>query len=304
MRQIDKSVINKYLMFLKLEKGVAQNTFEAYIRDLKALQTYITYNNLDFRTIKLADLQKFLIEFADMGISERSRARTLSGIKQFFKFCLFDKLITSNPAELLEQPKLPKYLPDVLSVEEINKMLAAIDLSKWEGHRNVAILETLYGSGVRVSELVNIKLSEMYFDEKYMKITGKGNKQRLVPISGHTIKAIGFWLTNRNSMLIKPKHEDFLFLNRRGAQLTRAMIFEVVKSTAKLAGIDKNISPHTFRHSFATHLFEGGANLRAIQQLLGHASITTTEIYTHIGINFLKEEILKYHPRNLPINVQ
>jgi integrase/recombinase XerD len=224
----------------------------------------------------------------------------VSGIKQFFKFCLLDKLLESNPAELLEQPKLPKYLPDVLSIEEIDRMIAAVDLSKREGHRNAAMLETLYGSGVRVSELVNIKLSEVYFDEKYVKITGKGNKQRLVPLSEHTIKATGFWLKDRNLMQIKPKQEDFLFLNRRGSQLTRAMIFEIVKSTAKLAGIDKTISPHTFRHSFATHLLEGGANLRAIQQLLGHSSITTTEIYTHIGIKFLKEEILKCHPRNLP----
>lgn len=285
-------------MFLQLEKGVANNTVDAYMRDFTALKNYLEYKNIDYKNVTLDNLHFFLVEIANLGISERSRARIISGIKSFFKFCTLDRLVKSNPAELLELPKLPQYLPDVLSLEEIEKMIATIDLSKWEGHRNAAIIETLYGSGVRVSELVNIKLSGIHFDEQYMKITGKGNKQRLVPLSEHTIKAIGFWLKDRNLMTIKHGQEDFLFLNRRGSQLTRAMIFEITKQTAKTAAINKKISPHTFRHSFATHLFEGGANLRAIQQLLGHSSIITTEIYTHIGIQFIKEEILNYHPRN------
>lgn len=285
-------------MFLQLEKGAADNTVEAYTHDFVALQNYLEDKSIDYKNVTLDNLLSFLIEIADLGISERSRARIISGIKSFFKFCVLDRLIENNPAELLELPTLPQYLPNVLSLEEIEKMIAMIDLSKWEGHRNVAIIETLYGSGVRVSELINIKLSGIHFDERYMKITGKGNKQRLVPLSEHTIKAISFWLKDRNLMTVKHGHEDFLFLNRRGSQLTRAMIFEVIKRAAKNAAIDKKISPHTFRHSFATHLFEGGANLRAIQQLLGHSSITTTEIYTHTGIQFIKEAILSYHPRN------
>jgi integrase/recombinase XerD len=293
-----KSIKDKYSIYLNLEKGLSENTLEAYLHDLDILQNFIVEQNIDYKEITLENLQNLLKEIAELGINERSRARMISGWKIFFKFCVIEKLLQNDPSELLEMPKLPLYLPEVLSVEEIEKMLAAIDLSLKEGHRNVAIIETLYGSGLRVSELINIRLSNIYFEEKFMKVIGKGDKQRLVPLSDNTIKAISLWLRERNLMKIKPKQEDFLFLNRRGAQLTREMIFIIIKNAAKDAEITKKISPHTLRHSFATHLLEGGANLRAIQQLLGHSSITTTEIYTHINIDFLREEIIFHHPRN------
>jgi integrase/recombinase XerD len=294
-----KSIKERYLVYLKLEKALSENTVEAYLRDLSILESYIDEQKLDFKNIALANLQDLLKKVADNGeINERSRARMISSWKSFFKFCVLDGLLQANPSELLESPKLPLHLPAVLSVKEIENMLASIDLSQKEGHRNAAIIETLYGSGVRVSELVNIRLSNIYFEKKYMKIIGKGNRQRLVPLSDNTLKAIHFWLQNRNLIKIKPKHEDFLFINRRGSQLTRAMIFEIIKNAAKNAEITKQIGPHTLRHSFATHMLEGGANLRAIQEMLGHSSITTTEIYTHINIDFLQAEIILHHPRN------
>ena len=300
--KIPNSVTQRYFVFLKLEKSLLDNTFEAYKRDLKVLENFLAKNGINYKDVKLENLQSFAAEIAKFCKKEvccaRSQARIISGIKSFYKFCVVEKLLDSSPAELLEQPKIPLNLPEVLSVEEIEKIIAAIDLSQPTGHRNVAIIETLYGSGLRVSELVSIKLSDIFFDEKYMKITGKGSKQRLVPLSDKTIEQIQFWIQNRNSIPIKPKNEDFLFLNRRGTQLTREMVFIIIKKLAKDAGISKKISPHTFRHSFATHMLEGGANLRAIQQLLGHSSIITTEIYTHLSMDFLREEMIYYHPRN------
>jgi len=300
--KIPNSVTQRYFVFLKLEKSLLENTFKAYKQDLKVLEDFLVENKIDYKGVTLENLQKLAAEIANFCKKEiccaRSQARIISGIKSFYKFCVIEKLLENSPAELLEQPKLPLYLPEVLSVEEIEKLIATIDLSQPMGHRNVAIIETLYGSGLRVSELVSIKLSDIYFDEKYMKITGKGSKQRLVPLSDKTIEQINFWLKERNLMQIKPKHEDFLFINRHGAQISRVMVFYIIKNLAKNAGINKKISPHTFRHSFATHLLEGGANLRAIQQLLGHSSIITTEIYTHLSMDFLREEIINHHPRN------
>ena len=300
--KIPNSVTQRYDIFLKLEKSLLENTFEAYKHDLEILDKFLTDNKIDYKEVTLENLQKLVADIAKYcdgyQICARSQARVISGIKAFYKFCVAEKLLDNNPAELLEQPKLPLYLPEVLSVEEIEKIIAAIDLSQPTGHRNLAIIETLYGSGLRVSELVSVRLSNIYFDEKYMIIIGKGNKQRLVPLSDKTIEQIEFWLKDRNSIKIKPKHEDFLFLNRRGTQITRSMIFRIIQQLAKDAGVSKKISPHTFRHSFATHLLEGGANLRAIQQLLGHSSIITTEIYTHLSMDFLREEIISFHPRN------
>jgi len=294
--KIPNSVIQRYHAFLQLEKSLSDNTLDAYKHDLKILEEYLVNNEIDYNKITLEDLQK--LTAAIDSVCKRSVARIISGIKAFYKFCVIDKLLESSPADLLEQPKIPRYLPEVLSVEEIEDMIAAIDLSSSMGHRNVAIIETLYGSGLRVSELVNMQLSNINFDEKYMKITGKGSKQRFVPLSDNTIKQIKYWLYDRNLMHIQPKHEDFLFLNYGGTQLSREMVFKIIKQLAEDAGVRKKISPHTLRHSFATHLLEGGANLRAIQQLLGHSSIITTEIYAHLSMNFLREEIIYYHPRN------
>ncbi|MDR0830630.1 MAG: site-specific tyrosine recombinase XerD [Prevotellaceae bacterium] len=293
-----KSVINKYKIYLKLEKSLTKNSVEAYLCDLQHLNKYLTDKEIKYKKIRLKHLQDFVKTLSEIGVNERSQARVISALKTFFKFCVTEKVLDIDPSELLEMPKLPLYLPEILSIEEIDKMISSIDLSKKEGHRNAAIIETLYGSGLRVSELVSIRLSNIYFNEKYMKIIGKGNKQRLVPLSDNNIKAITFWLEDRNLLQIKPKNENFLFLNRRGAKLTREMVFIIIKNAAENALITKTISPHTLRHSFATHLLEGGANLRAIQALLGHSSITTTEIYTHINVDFLREEIINHHPRN------
>lgn len=293
-----KLLVKHYKSFLRLEKSLSPNTVEAYMRDLDLLFAYFNEANIDFIEAKPSDFQKFIIEIASMGIQARSQARIISGIRSFYKFLLYDNQLEVNPTELLEMPKLPKYLPEVLSVEEIDRMESCIDLSDPQGQRNLAIIETLYGSGLRVSELINLKLSNIYFKEEYMLVEGKGNKQRLVPLSEESLNEINYWLMDRNLLKIQPGQGDYLFLNRNGRQLTRAMIFTIIKQLSKSAGIQKNVSPHTLRHSFATHLLEGGANLRAIQQLLGHESILTTEIYTHIDVNFLRKEILECHPRN------
>lgn len=235
----------------------------------------------------------------DLGLSARSQARIISGVKQFFVFLLIEDIIQDDPSELLEMPKIGRKLPEVLTVEEIDALQNAIDLSKAEGHRNKAILETLYSCGLRVSELVNLKYSDLYLDEGFIRVIGKGNKERLVPVSNSVAKEIQLYeKSTRNHLNIKPGNEHFVFLNRRGAQLTRVMIFTIIKELADIAQIKKNISPHTFRHSFATHLIEGGANLRAIQEMLGHESITTTEIYTHLDQRFLRDAIINFHPRN------
>lgn len=249
--------------------------------------------------ISLNDLQEMIAWISDLGISARSQARIISGIKSFFYFLVLEDIIKNDPSELLEQPKIGKKLPEVLSIEEIDQLKNAIDMSKFEGHRNRAIIETLYSCGLRVSELINLKISQLYFDEGFVRVIGKGNKERLVPISDSVKKEITIYMDLvRVHQDIKVGHEDFVFLNRRGAQLTRVMIFTIIKNLATEIGLTKNISPHTFRHSFATHLVEGGANLRAIQEMLGHESISTTEIYTHLSDDLLKEAIASFHPRN------
>ncbi|MDR1652067.1 MAG: site-specific tyrosine recombinase XerD [Prevotellaceae bacterium] len=293
----------EYIIFLKFEKGLSDNTIAAYERDRAKLVSYLRDCGITPEAATSEILHDFVIEINNLGVSERTQARILSGIKAYYNFFLYKNIIENDPTELLEFPKIGLRLPEVLTVGEIDSMIAAIDLSKPEGHRNRAIIETMYGSGLRVSELVNLQLSNIYAKQRYMLVLGKGSKQRLVPLSPAATEQIKMWLTDRNALKIRKEHVDILFLNRRGGQLTRAMIFEIVKTLAAKAGITKKVSPHTFRHSFATHLLENGANLRAIQQLLGHESITTTELYTHIDINFLRKTILNFHPLNRKRNV-
>jgi integrase/recombinase XerD len=292
--------IKDFVSFLKIEKGLAENSIFAYQNDVNKLKDFATANNIDPKSASYDDLKQFIAQLYDLGLSARSQARIISGIKQFFIYLLVEDIIKDDPSELLELPKLGRKLPEVLSIEEIDSLIGAIDLSKDEGHRNKAILETLYSCGLRVSELINLKFSDLYFDEGFIRVLGKGNKERLVPVSPTVEKEIGIYTKNvRNYMKIQPGNENIVFLNRRGAQLTRVMIFTIIKNLAETAGIKKNISPHTFRHSFATHLLEGGANLRAIQEMLGHESITTTEIYTHLDQRFLRDAIINFHPRNI-----
>jgi len=292
------SLNDEYHLYLKLEKALSDNSIEAYERDLLKLETYLADLHLKAEHASNEILRDFIIEIASLGIHPRSQARVLSSIRSFYHFLIYKNKRDDDPTELLESPKTGLRLPEVLSVKEIDRIIEAIDLSKAEGQRNKAIIETLYGSGLRVSELINIELSKIYFAEGYMLVEGKGSKQRLVPLSPQSIRQIELWKVDRNLMKVKKGSEDVLFLNRRGAKLTRAMIFTIVKELAAMAGIRKNVSPHTFRHSFATHLLENGANLRAIQQLLGHESITTTELYTHIDVHFLRDTILEFHPLN------
>ncbi len=295
-------LLREYYLFLKMEKSLSDNTVSAYKRDFKKLLLYLNEAHINPLEAKLKHLRDFLVEINEMGISARSQARLISSIKSFYNFLIYKNKIESNPTELLESPKIGLRLPEVLSVEEIDRIIGALDMSKLESTRNRAIIEVLYGSGVRVSELIGIQLSKIYIEEKYMLIDGKGNKQRLVPLSDESIKQINYWLQDRNQLKIKKGNEDYLFLNRRGGQLTRAMIFKIVKKLSELVGIKKRVSPHIFRHSFATHLLENGANLRAIQQLLGHESITTTELYTHVDIQHLRYTIEHYHPMNMQKN--
>ena len=288
----------KYHTYLKLEKGLSDNSVAAYQQDLQRLQDYMDKHGIDIVRASFDDLQAFIFETFKEIPSVRTQARLIAGIHSFYRFLLYHHYIEQDPSELLETPKKELHLPEVLSLEEIDLMIAQIDMSKSESHRNRAIIEILYGSGLRVSELVNLRLSNMYIQEGYMRIVGKGNKQRLVPLSPVAIQWFSYWLEDRNNLDIKPEAIDIAFLNRRGKQLTRAMIFTIIKSLAREAGIHKTISPHTLRHSFATHLLQNGADLRIIQQLLGHESISTTEIYTHVDIHDLREAILKYHPEN------
>ncbi len=296
---MDEAVIKRYHAHLVLEKSLSPNTVEAYERDVKCFLNYLDEAHLDYRMVKTSHLTDFMVALCELGLQARSQARVVSGIKSFYRFLIYENSIETDPTDLLDVPQIGFHLPEVLTVEEIDRIVHAIDLSKPEGQRNRAIIETLYGSGLRVSELVTLRISDIYFEQKYMKVEGKGSKQRLVPISDEAIKQIRYWFLDRNLLPIKHGEEDYLFLNRRGAHLTRVMIFTIVKRLAVEAGITKKISPHTFRHSFATHLLENGANLRAIQQLLGHESILTTEIYTHIDIKMLRQEIIGKHPRNL-----
>ena len=291
-------IIKKYHTYLLLEKSLSKNTIAAYIRDLEKLLNYLSENGIDYKNVTLENLTSFIFQLSDSDFSPRSQARLISGLRCFYAFLLLENEIQADPTELLESPKLGLYLPNVLSVAEIDSIISVIDLSHPQGQRNKAILETLYSCGLRVSELVDLRLSNIYFDEEFVKVTGKGSKQRLVPISKTAIKEIKNWLIDRHSINVKKGHEDFVFVNRYGRKLTRAMIFHLIKEYAELAKITKNISPHTFRHSFATHLLEGGANLRVIQEMLGHESILTTEIYTHIDVHFLRDTILEFHPRN------
>ena len=291
-------IIRKYQQYLKLEKSLSPNTLEAYLTDLDKLLSFLTLEGIDILDVCLADLQRFAAGLHDIGIHPRSQARILSGIKSFFRFLIMADYLEADPSELLESPNIGLKLPEVLTVEEIDRIIATVDRSKAEGQRNRAILETLYSCGLRVSELVNLKLSDLYFDEGFIKVEGKGNKQRLIP--PRAINEIKLYFTDRNQIEVKSGHEDFVFISlRRGKRLSRIMIFHMIKELAQQASITKNISPHTFRHSFATHLLEGGANLRAIQCMLGHESIATTEIYTHIDRNMLRSEIIEHHPRNI-----
>lgn len=293
------SLLDEYHFYLKMEKSLSANTIDGYERDLRKLESYLGDAHIPLQEAKEEHLRDFIVEIAEIGINERSQARLISSIKSFYKFLIYKEKIEIDPTELLESPKIGLRLPEVLSLEEIDKIIASIDNSKPDGHRNRAIIEVLYGSGLRVSELINLKISNIYFDEGYMLVEGKGNKQRLVPISDESEKQIKLWNSQRNTMKIAKGNEDFLFVNlRQGSKITRMAIFNIVKSLAEMAGITRNVSPHTFRHSFATHLLENGANLRAIQQLLGHESITTTELYTHIDVQYLRKTILEFHPMN------
>lgn len=292
-------ITRKYQQYLRLEKSLSANTFDAYMMDLQKLLHFLHGENIELFHVTLDDLQHFAAGLHDIGIHPRSQARILSGIKSFFHFLVIADYLEADPSELLEGPKIGFKLPEVLTVEEIDRIISAIDVSTNEGHRNRAILETLYSCGLRVSELCNLKLSDLYFEEGFIKVEGKGSKQRLVPISPRAIKEIKNWFSNRNQWRIKKEYEDYVFLARWGKGISRIMVFHMIKELAREAGITKNISPHTFRHSFATHLLEGGANLRAIQCMLGHESIATTEIYTHIDRNMLRSEIIEHHPRNI-----
>jgi integrase/recombinase XerD len=288
----------EYHTYLKLERGLSDNSVTAYELDFKRMKTYMDAHNIDVVHATYDDLQAFVFETFQQISNAKTQARLMSSIHAFYRFLLYHRYIEQDPSELLEMPRIEKHLPEVLSVEEIDAMIAQIDMSKREGHRNRAIIEMLYGSGLRVSELTELRLSNIYRQEGYMRIIGKGNKQRLVPISPVADQQFAYWLEDRRQLDIKPEAMDIAFLNHYGRQLTRAMIFTIVKQLAQAAGIRKTISPHTLRHSFATHLLQNGADLRIIQQLLGHESIVTTEIYTHVNIQDLREAILKYHPEN------
>lgn len=291
--------IKDFVSYMKIEKGLAENSIFAYQKDVEKLFQYATSIQKNAESISYDDLKNFIATLYDLGLSARSQARIISGVKQFYGFLLLENVIQDDPSELLEQPKIGLKLPEVLTIEEIDALIAAVDLTKTEGHRNRAILETLYSCGMRVSELINLRFSDLYFDEGFVRVIGKGNKERLVPVSPQVQKEIQIYNDHiRRHQEIKKGNENIVFLNRRGAQLTRVMIFTIIKQLAEAIDLKKNISPHTFRHSFATHLIEGGANLRAIQEMLGHESITTTEIYTHLDQRFLRDAILSYHPRN------
>ena len=295
------SYIKGFESYLKLERSLAMNSVTSYNDDILKLYHFIEFKKLAVtpEKVTLDLLRDFLLWVNELGMSARSQARIISGIKAFYKYLLIENVINYNPTELLEAPKLGRKLPDVLAVEEIEQMINAVDLSKPEGERNKAILETLYSCGLRVSELVNLKISNVYIEIGFVKVTGKGDKERLVPIGRMALTQLNnYFEKTRNHIAIKNGHSDFVFLNRNGKQLTRVMIFTIIKNLVIQLGWKKNISPHTFRHSFATHLVEGGADLRAVQEMLGHESITTTEIYTHLNREYLRENIIRFHPRS------
>ena len=293
------SILKKYKSYITLEQGLSNNTREAYLHDVEKLFTYFEDEKIDFLKVELEHFHSFAAALMDVGIGERSIARILSGVRSFYKFLVLDGYLEQDPTELLESPKIGKHLPEGLSVEEIDAIEGVIDVSTPEGQRDRAAIEMLYSCGLRVSELCNLLLSDLFLDEGFLRVTGKGNKQRLVPISERAIRELKSWFAFRNSINIKPGEENYVFISAaRKKHLSRITVFHNIKVYAEQAGIQKTISPHTFRHSFATHLLEGGANLRAIQTMLGHESISTTEIYTHIDRRFLRDQILQHFPRN------
>jgi integrase/recombinase XerD len=298
-RKLKNDMVRSYVRYLKLERNYSANTLEAYQHDLQYLLGSCEKESKMPTDLQLEDLEHFAATIHEHGVGPTSQARILSGVRSFYRFLLLDGYIENDPTELLESPRLGEHLPEVLSTKEVDQLEASIDLSKKEGQRNLAIIEVLFSCGLRVSELVNLKLSDLYLQEGYIRVVGKGNKERLVPISEKAIRELGNWFYDRNEMVIKPGEQDYVFLNRRGAHLTRTMILIMIKRQAVEAGIKKTISPHTLRHSFATALLEGGADLRAIQSMLGHEDIGTTEIYTHLDTTTLREEILNHHPRNI-----
>ncbi|MCW3072021.1 MAG: Tyrosine recombinase xerC [Segetibacter sp.] len=296
-----KPYIQGYQSFLQLERSLSENSVEAYLHDVEKLLQFLETKKHEFspKEVELEHLQEFLMWVNELGMSARTQARVISGIKGFYKYLLLENVLNNDPTTLLESPQLGRKLPDTLSLEDINGIIDAIDLSTNEGQRNKAMLETIYSCGLRVSELVNLKISHLYFNDGFIKVTGKGDKERLVPIGSAAVKQITIYKDEvRVHQQVKKEHEDILFLNRRGAKLTRVMVFTIIKRLAFKIGLKKHISPHTFRHSFATHLIEGGADLRAVQEMLGHESITTTEIYTHLDREYLRSAIIQFHPRS------
>lgn len=298
-KEKQQRIIKRYDQYLKLEKGLSSNTIDAYRMDLDKLLHFLDGGGIGVLNVTSDDLERFVAGLHDIGIHPRSQARILSGLKSFFHFLVLSDYRDDDPCELIEGPKIGFKLPEVLTVQEIDDIISAVDMDKPEGQRNRAILEMLYSCGLRVSELCGLKLSDLYFEEGFIKVTGKGGKQRLVPVSPRAVKEVNYWLMDRKHWRVKAGNEDNVFLARWGKGISRIMVFHLIKELAEKAGIAKNISPHTFRHSFATHLLEGGANLRAIQCMLGHESIATTEIYTHIDRQMLRSEIIEHHPRNI-----
>lgn len=300
MGNVEDSVLRRYVQYLCLERSYSKNTLDAYRRDLQKLLIFYADNHIDYRTVTLEQLDQFAGQLREEGIQARSVARILSGVRSFYRFLTLEKEVEQDPTELLESPQIGKHLPEVLSVEEIDSIINVIDVSKPEGIRDRAIIEVLYGCGLRISELCNLRISQLYLEDKYIRVKGKGSKERLVPIEGVAIDRVREWLVTRMGYKVKPSEEDYVFVSlTRGSRLSRISLFVYIKDYAERAGIKKNISPHTFRHSFATHLLEGGANLRAIQMMLGHEDISTTEIYMHIDKSKLRTEILEHHPRNI-----
>ena len=300
MGNVEDSVLRRYVQYLCLERSYSKNTLDAYRRDLQKLLVFYADNHIDYRMVTLEQLDQFAGQLREEGIQARSVARILSGVRSFYRFLTLEKEVDQDPTELLESPQIGKHLPEVLSVEEIDSIINVIDVSKPEGIRDRAIIEVLYGCGLRISELCNLRISQLYLEDKYIRVKGKGSKERLVPIEGVAIDRVREWLVTRMGCKVKPSEEDYVFVSlTRGSRLSRISLFVYIKDYAERAGIKKNISPHTFRHSFATHLLEGGANLRAIQMMLGHEDISTTEIYMHIDKSKLRTEILEHHPRNI-----
>ena len=300
MGNVEDSVLRRYVQYLCLERSYSKNTLDAYRRDLQKLLVFYADNHIDYRTVTLEQLDQFAGQLREEGIQARSVARILSGVRSFYRFLTLEKEVEQDPTELLESPQIGKHLPEVLSVEEIDSIINVIDVSKPEGIRDRAIIEVLYGCGLRISELCNLRISQLYLEDKDIRVKGKGSEERLVPSEGVAIDRVREWLVTRMGYKVKPSEEDYVFVSlTRGSRLSRISLFVYIKDDAERAGIKKNISPHTFRHSFATHLLEGGANLRAIQMMLGHEDISTTEIYMHIDKSKLRTEILEHHPRNI-----